>query len=150
LASLTDVFESRLTAVADVVDVSGVRRVWDQAADAPCWTGPALWIHADLHPANVIVNDGAICGIIDFGELCAGDPAVDLSAAWKLLPSGADADFFDSYGGIEDATVCRARGWAVLSALMFITVGQAWERGLPGGQPTWGRIGHQMLKQVLV
>jgi len=149
LASLADVFESRLALVADVVDERGVRRVWDEAAGAPGRPGPALWIHADLHPANVVVTDGAISGVIDFGELCAGDPAVDLSAAWRLLPPGAAAEFFDAYGGIEEATIRRARGWAVLSAMVFISVGQAWERGLPGGQPTWGRIGRRMLKQVL-
>lgn len=149
LPSQADGFEARLAPVADAVDVRGVRRVWAEAVAAPCWAGPPLWIHADLHPANVLITDGALSGVVDFGELCAGDPAVDLSAAWRLLPPGAETEFFDAYGGIDEPTILRARCWAMLSALVFIAVGQAWECGRPGGQPTWGRVGRGMLERVL-
>jgi Ser/Thr protein kinase RdoA (MazF antagonist) len=91
LAQLTEVFESRLDAVADVVDVRRVRQVWSRAVAARSRTGPAVWIHADLHPANALISDGTISGIVDFGDLCAGDRATDLTAAWKLLPEGAAA-----------------------------------------------------------
>lgn len=37
-------------------------------------------------PANVLTTDGTICGVIDFGDLCAGDPAYDPVAVWLLLP----------------------------------------------------------------
>ncbi len=148
LATVTDDFETLLAGVAEAVDVARVRRVWDRAVAAPQWTGPAVWLHADLHPANVVVADGAISGVVDFGDLCAGDPAVDLAAAWKLLPQGSDGDFFDAYGGTDEATVRRARGRAVLKALVLVSVGQAWDRGLPGGQPTWGRAGRQVLERV--
>ncbi|MYX50365.1 phosphotransferase, partial [Streptomyces sp. SID8385] len=66
-----------------------VRAVWEDAAAAPEWTGPRLWLHGDLHPANVLTADGTFCGVIDFGDLFAGDPAGDLAAAWVLLPDGA-------------------------------------------------------------
>lgn len=97
-AKLTEVFESRLEAVAEAVDVRRVQQVWSRAAAAPSWTGPAVWLHAHLHPANALISDGTISGIVDFGDLCAGDPAADLAAAWELLPQGADADFFGAYG----------------------------------------------------
>ncbi|MCP2342258.1 phosphotransferase [Actinomadura rupiterrae] len=45
-------------------------------------------MHGDLHPANVVVSDGTLAGIVDFGDLLAGDPAWDLAAAWVLLPAG--------------------------------------------------------------
>lgn len=48
-----------------------------------------MWLHGDLHPANVRTADGMVCGVIDFGDLCAGDPAYDLAAAWLLLPDDA-------------------------------------------------------------
>ncbi|MGI5439901.1 phosphotransferase [Streptomyces shenzhenensis] len=48
---------------------------------------PALWLHGDLHPA-ILTVDGAFCDVIDFGDLCAGDPACDLAASWVLLPTG--------------------------------------------------------------
>ncbi|MFD0024064.1 aminoglycoside phosphotransferase family protein [Streptomyces sp. NPDC058382] len=152
LAGLTDGFVNQLADVAgalDTDDVPDIRRVWDEAVAAPLWTGPALWLHSDLHPANAVVTDGAISGIVDFGDLCSGDPAIDLSAAWKLLPQGADAAFFDACGVTDGATVRRARGWALQTALMMISVGRAFDRGLPGGQPTWGRAGRRVLARVL-
>ncbi|MGA5206719.1 aminoglycoside phosphotransferase family protein [Streptomyces variegatus] len=98
LGKLAEVFESRLDAVADAVDVRRVRQVWSGAIAATCWTSPAVWIHADLHPANALISDGTISGIVDFVDLCAGDPAADLAAAWKLLPQGAAADLLNAYG----------------------------------------------------
>ncbi|MFD5229022.1 aminoglycoside phosphotransferase family protein [Streptomyces qaidamensis] len=148
LAKLTEVFESRLDAVADAVDGRRVRQVWSRAVTSTSRTGPAVWIHADLHPANALISDGTISGIVDFGDLCAGDPATDLAAAWKLLPQGAAADLLSAYGVTMEATVHRAQGWAVLSALDLISIGRAWERGLPGGQPTWGRAGRRILECV--
>ncbi|MFE2217268.1 aminoglycoside phosphotransferase family protein [Streptomyces canus] len=148
LVTLTEVFESRLAAVAEAVDVRRVRQVWSQAIAAPPWTGPAVWLHADLHPANALVSDGTISGIVDFGDLCAGDPATDLAAAWKLLPQGAADSFLSAYGMTTEAAVHRAKGWAVLSALDLLSIGRAWERGLPGGQPTWGRAGRRILERV--
>ncbi|WP_328777988.1 aminoglycoside phosphotransferase family protein [Streptomyces canus] len=148
LPTLTEVFESRLAAVAEAVDVRRVRQVWSQAIAAPHWTGPAVWLHADLHPANALVSDGTISGIVDFGDLCAGDPATDLAAAWKLLPQDAADSFFSSYALTTEAAIHRAKGWAVLSALDLLSIGRAWERGLPGGQPTWGRAGRRILERV--
>lgn len=84
-----------------------------------------------------------------FGELCAGDPATDLAAAWLLLPADAASRFFDTYAHVDEAMIRRARGWAVLRSLSLIGIGQAWERELPGGQPTWGRAGQAALERVL-
>jgi aminoglycoside phosphotransferase (APT) family kinase protein len=106
-------------------------------------------VHGDLHPANVVVSGGSLCGVIDFGELCAGDPATDLSAAWLVLPAGSASRFFDAYGGADDATIRRARGWAALRALGLIGIGQAGERGRPGGKPTWKPAGRAALSRVL-
>ncbi|MEV1176104.1 phosphotransferase, partial [Nonomuraea sp. NPDC049784] len=50
-----------------IPDPDAVRAVWDDAAAAPGWDGPALWLHGDLHPANILTADGTICGVIDFG-----------------------------------------------------------------------------------
>jgi aminoglycoside phosphotransferase (APT) family kinase protein len=87
--------------------------------------------------------------VIGFGELCAGDPATDLAAAWLLLPAGAASRFFDAYGNADEAMIRRAGGWAVLFGLGLIAIGQAWERGWAGGQPTWGRAGRTALDRVL-
>jgi aminoglycoside phosphotransferase (APT) family kinase protein len=128
---------------------AAVTDVWEEAVAAPAWKGEPVWLHADLHPANVVVSGGALCGVIDFGELCAGDPAADLSAAWLVLPEGSTSRFFDAYGDADDATIRRARGWAALRALVLIGIGQAGERGRPGGKPTWKPAGWAALNRVL-
>ncbi|MBO1330541.1 aminoglycoside phosphotransferase family protein [Streptomyces sp. VRA16 Mangrove soil] len=128
---------------------TAVRALWDDALAAPAWEGERRWLHSDLHPANVVVRDGALAGIIDFGDVCAGDPATDLCAAWLLLPEGEAAPFFDAYGLADDATIRRARGWAVLRAAGLIAIGRAGDRGLPGGKPTWGPAGRAALERAL-
>jgi len=125
------------------------RAVWEQGVAAPEWADAPVWLHADLHPANVVVSAGTLAGVVDFGELCAGDPATDLAAAWVLLPAGAAARFFRAYGSPDDATIRRARAWAVLRALVLIAIGQNGERGLPGGKPTWLPAGWAALERVL-
>ena len=82
-------------------------------------------------------RDGTLSGVIDFGDMCAGDPTVDIAAAWVLLPAGAAARFFDAYAHADEATIRRARGGAALKSLALMLIGQAGERGLPGGKPTW-------------
>ncbi|MEV7551661.1 aminoglycoside phosphotransferase family protein [Amycolatopsis sp. NPDC089917] len=148
LASLRDGFGSSLEAVADEVDADHAREIWEKAVAVPAWDGPPIWLHGDLHPANVIVRDGTLSGVIDFGDLTSGDPATDLSAAWILLPDGAASRFFDAYEVADDATVTRARGWAVLRALNLIAIGRDGRRGLPGGKPTWEPAGRAALERA--
>lgn len=135
--------------IADRPDADAARDVWEKAVAAPAWTGAPLWLHADLHPANVVVQDGTLAGVIDFGDLCAGDPATDLSAAWILLPAGAVARFFDAYGEADEATVTRARGWAVMRALNLIGIGINGRLGRAGGKPTWEPAGYAALERAL-
>ena len=59
----------------DQVGRDAVLRGWDAALAAPGYDGPPVWLHGDLHPANVLVNDGQVSGVIDFGDITAGDPA---------------------------------------------------------------------------
>lgn len=106
-------------------------------------------MHGDLHPANVVVADGTLAGVIDFGDLSAGDPAWDLAAAWVILPSGAAPRFFDAYERADDATIRRARGLAVVKSLFLMLMGRNGEQGLPGGKPAWGPVGRAALDRVL-
>jgi aminoglycoside phosphotransferase (APT) family kinase protein len=149
LGTLAHELEARIRAVEDGGGLDGLRGVWDDAVAAPVWRGPPLWIHGDLHPANVLVRGGTLAGVVDFGEVCAGDPATDLAAAWLLLPEGAAARFFAAYANADDAAVRRARGWAVIFGLSLVAIGRAWERGLPGGKRTWAPAGWGALGRVL-
>jgi aminoglycoside phosphotransferase (APT) family kinase protein len=101
-----------------------VLRGWDEALAAPGYDGPPLWLHGDLHPANILVNDGQVSGVIDFGDITAGDPANDLPVAWILLPLGCHARFWSAYqaasGRPGDAQRTRARGWALNLAIALL------------------------------
>jgi aminoglycoside phosphotransferase (APT) family kinase protein len=129
-------------------DATAVHVVWDDAVAAPAWEGPPVWVHGDLHPANVIVAEGTLAGVVDFGDLSIGDPASDLAAAWVLLPTGAGR-FFAAYAHADEATIRRARGLAALKSLFLMLMGQNGDRGLPGGKPAWGPAGRAALDRVL-
>lgn len=148
----TDGFEEFLGSVDAATlgsDVAAVRAIWDDAVAACAWAGPPVWVHGDLHPANVVIADETLAGVVDFGDLFVGDPAVDLAAAWLLLPAGAAARFFTAYAAVDAATVRRARGLAVLKCLFLMLMGQNGDRGLPGGKPAWGPAGRSALDRVL-
>ena len=134
--------------VAESGIAAGIREVWEDALAATDWDGPPVWLHGDLHPANVVVRDGTLAGVVDFGELGAGDPATDVAAAWIVLPAGAAGRFFEVYE-VDAATVRRARGWAIRCACVLIAIGKAGERGLRGGKPTWLPAGRRALENLL-
>jgi aminoglycoside phosphotransferase (APT) family kinase protein len=118
LAEVADGVASSLGAATDlglIPDPDGVLAIWHDAVAAPGWAGPPVWLHGDLHPANVLTEDGNLCGIVDFGDLCGGDPALDLAACWVLLPDDEGIHRFQrAYQLTADAaTWRRARGWAV-------------------------------------
>jgi aminoglycoside phosphotransferase (APT) family kinase protein len=144
-----DYFFDSVDADAIGSDAADVRAVWEDAVAAAAWEGPPVWVHGDLHPANVVVADGTLSGVVDFGDLSVGDPATDLAAAWVLLPMGAAARFFAAYAEADEATVRRARGLAALKCLFLMLMGQNGDRGLPGGKPAWGPAGRAALDRVL-
>ena len=146
----TDGFENYLQALdLGRFAEDDIRAVWDDAVAAPEWQGPRVWVHGDLHPANVVVADGTLAGIVDFGALFACDPAWDLVAAWLLLPEGGASRFFDSYTQADEAAVRRARGLAAMKSLFLMLMGQNGDRGLPCGKPNWGPAGRSALDRVL-
>lgn len=107
-----------------LVERAAVEAAWAAALAAPAWAGPALWLHGDLHPGNVVVHEGRVTAIIDLGDLTAGDPATDLAVGWMLLPPGARPRLRAAAGppgrSVDDATWDRARGWALLFALALL------------------------------
>lgn len=129
--------------------VAPLQAIWDDAIAADPWHRSPVWIHGDLHPANVITAAGTLAGVVDFGDMCAGDPATDLCAAWMLLPGESVAECLDAHPLADGETVRRARGWALLRALGLMEIGRAGELGLPGGKPTWAAAGRATVERLL-
>jgi aminoglycoside phosphotransferase (APT) family kinase protein len=97
------------------VDLDAAAAVWRQATAVPD-DAPRVWIHADLHPFNVISRQGRFGGIIDWSDISGGDAAVDLGFLQLLLPAAAMATAFESYGGVDPATAARARAIGLVKA----------------------------------
>ncbi|MFE4251782.1 aminoglycoside phosphotransferase family protein [Streptomyces sp. NPDC056910] len=117
LAERDEVTRSAIHELRAELDGDAATAVWESALRAHGWVGPAVWIHADLQPGNVLVADGRLSAVIDFGCLGLGDPAVDLIAAWYLLPAGA-REVFRTGSGADDAAWARGRGWALSVSLL--------------------------------
>jgi aminoglycoside phosphotransferase (APT) family kinase protein len=86
---------------------------------APEWDGPLRWIHCDLDRRNVLVRDGRLAAVLDWEGAGAGDPAVDVMVAWKLVGC-EDRERFRTLVGADDETWLRAKGWCVSQALIAL------------------------------
>jgi aminoglycoside phosphotransferase (APT) family kinase protein len=103
----------------DGVDLAEVLSRWDAFVALPRWAGPALWLHGDPHPGNVLVHDGRISAVIDFGDITSGDPASDLAVAWMYFPAAGRDVFRAAVGGVDDDTWQRAHGWALAYGIVL-------------------------------
>jgi aminoglycoside phosphotransferase (APT) family kinase protein len=126
LADRCAALTQNLEVLAGLVDRGAVMAAWETAVAAPTWDGPPVWLHGDLHPANILVHHGRISGVIDFGDITSGDPAADLAVAWMLLPASCHDAFRGAYraGGGHAASDgsgwVRARGWALALSIAFL------------------------------
>lgn len=88
------------------------------------WGRPPVWCHGDLYARHVVVDRwGGLQGLIDWGDIHLGDPAVDLSVAWSVLPAAVRPSFLEAYGPVDADTWQRARARAVASGLTLIGYG---------------------------
>jgi aminoglycoside phosphotransferase (APT) family kinase protein len=141
LADRHDVTVERIAQLADEIDAPAITRVWDALCDAPVYDGPPLWIHGDLHPANVVVRDGVIAAVIDFGDISAGDRAVDLAGGIMLFDAGPLEVFREVANDVDDDLWQRAYGWALVHSLACLSNS--------ADNPTINAIGRKTLAAVL-
>ncbi|HEY8721232.1 aminoglycoside phosphotransferase family protein [Pengzhenrongella sp.] len=101
-----------------------VLALWADLLATPVWSGPRVWVHGDLHPANLLVgSDGTLRALLDFGDLTAGDPATDLATAWLTFDAPGRRAFrsrVTRLTGTTPDTWRRARGWALLIAVAIL------------------------------
>jgi len=93
-----------------------VTEIWRSALRA-AWDGRSVWFHGDVAPGNLLVRDGVLAAVIDFGTCGVGDPACDLAIAWTLL-SGPSRDAFRARLDVDPGTWTRGRAWALWKALI--------------------------------
>ncbi|MCG7285565.1 aminoglycoside phosphotransferase family protein [Cellulomonas sp. ACRRI] len=125
-----------------------VGSIWHDALAALAWPGPPVWVHGDPHPANLVARDGRLAGLLDFGDVTAGDPACDLATAWLTFDDAGRAAFrarvdalADARGPADPGRWQRAAGWALVMASAMVTHGD--------DDPVIGAIGTHALGELL-
>ena len=108
-----------IAALDDVLDANEVIAAWEAAIETPAWNGTPVWLHGDLHAGNLLVQQGKLSAVIDFGGLGVGDPACDVMAAWLFL-SAKNRPVFREVLQADDATWARGRGWALSFGLIAL------------------------------
>lgn len=144
LANRDDDVRARL-ARGRVPDARRLLAVWERALAAPAWSGPRVWLHGDLHPANLLLApSGGLTAVIDFGDVTAGDPATDLATAWLTFGPRARRVFrseLERRRGVDEATWERARAWALVIASAVVDT--------TGATGALGRAAEYVLEQVV-
>ena len=119
LAEQDDDVRRSVAALGDRIDGAAAVRCWEQSLAAPTWDGADVWIHGDLLPGNLLVVDGRLSAVIDFGGLNVGDPACDLQPAWNVFTERSRRTFFAELR-VDEAMRLRGRGWALSQALIAL------------------------------
>jgi aminoglycoside phosphotransferase (APT) family kinase protein len=139
-----------ISALKDEVDADAATEVWE-AALAATWDGRPVWVHGDVAASNLLVVDGRLSAVVDFGCSAVGDPACDTVIAWTFL-FGESRKLFRDRLPVDEGTWARGRGWALWKAL--ITLVRALEVG--AGEPDlasrrfgWRVSSRQVVEEVL-
>ncbi|MBC8093656.1 MAG: aminoglycoside phosphotransferase family protein [Pseudonocardia sp.] len=107
-----------IDALAGVIDAPQALEVWETAVNSN-WTGAPVWYHGDMSAGNLLVHDGKLSAVIDFGTCGVGDPACDLVIAWSFF-HGTSRETFRRGLALDDATWARARGWMLWKAAVTL------------------------------
>lgn len=124
----------------DIIDTQAATTIWDAALNEKRTHSP-VWIHGDVAAGNLLVREGRLCAVIDFGQLAAGDPACDLTIAWTLL-SESTRQVFRAALHVDDATWVRARGWGLWKAMLELCKHR-------GSDPANARKSQQLISDIL-
>lgn len=129
-----------LVALEGRIDTAAARDVW-AAALAASWQGPPVWFHGDISWGNLLVEDGRLSAVIDFGTSGIGDPACDLAIAWTLF-HGQSREAFRAGVALDAGTWARGRGWTLWKALIVYA-------GLPGTNSAEAEKSRRVIEEVL-
>jgi aminoglycoside phosphotransferase (APT) family kinase protein len=118
------------------IDVEAAAAAWEASVSAPEWTGAPAWLHGDLAPGNLLIDEGRLRAVIDFGCLGVGDPACDVMVAWTFVAAD-HRETFRAALRVDDATWMRARGWALSVALIALPYYRDTNPVLAGNARRW-------------
>ena len=138
IADFSHRLDHHLSALGDAVDGPRCRELFEWAAAAPPASAP-VWLHGDLHARNVVVHEGSLAAVIDWGDLCSGDRATDLAGAFMLVPD--HIGIVAEAAGSDEASWVRARGWATLFALVYLANS--------ADEPVMASIGNRLLAALV-
>jgi aminoglycoside phosphotransferase (APT) family kinase protein len=141
LAQLDAGTRTSIAAAADAIDGAAALAAWESALQSPAWDGRPVWIHADLLRPNLLVADGSLRAVIDFGSAGVGDPATDAIPAWAVFGPAGRAAFRDALG-VDDGTWRRARGIALHQAAALIPYYAV-------SNPAFAALGRRTAEQVI-
>jgi aminoglycoside phosphotransferase (APT) family kinase protein len=119
LAELDKDVRRSIAELGERIDTDAAVRSWEESLDAPEWDGEEVWVQGDLLPGNLLVVDGRLSAVIDFGCLNVGDPACDLQPAWNVF-AGDSRTRYRAELRADDASWLRGRGWALYQAVMAL------------------------------
>lgn len=105
---------AQIAKLADEIDAHRAMDLWERACRTT-WKKPPVWVHGDVAIGNMLMKNGRLCAVIDFGGMACGDPACDLVIVWTFLKEKARAILMQEMELDED-TWLRARGWALWKA----------------------------------
>ncbi|MDX6400221.1 MAG: hypothetical protein QOF27_827 [Gaiellaceae bacterium] len=105
--------------LGDRIDTEAAVRSWEESLHAQEWDGEDVWVQGDLLPGNLLVVDGRLSAVIDFGCLNVGDPACDLQPAWNVF-AGDSRALYRAELQVDDASWLRGRGWSLYQAVMAL------------------------------
>ena len=119
LAELDEPVRRSIAELGDRIDGDAAARSWEASLEVPAWDGGEVWVHGDLLPGNLLVEDGRLSAVIDFGGLNVGDPACDLQPAWNVF-AGESRARYRAELLVDDASWLRGRGWALCQAVVAL------------------------------
>ncbi len=105
-----------IAALKGKIDTNAATEIWEKAI-ATQWTHSPVWVHGDISIGNLLVQNGRLSAVIDFGQLTVGDPACDLAIAWTLFKNKS-RDTFQLTLSLDNDTWVRGQGWALWKALI--------------------------------
>ena len=140
LTAYDDETRQALRVLDGTIDTDAARAVWEDAL-AATWYGAPVWVHGDVASGNLLVKNGRLSAVIDFGTSGVGDPACDLAIAWTFF-AGESREAFRAALPLDDPTWARGRGWTLWKALITLAA-------LPGTNPQAAQESRRIIDDVI-